>query len=120
MRRATAGELSGFKQEAFRNAVRLFRDACILYSHKSYPSGYGLGVLAYEELGKVHAIDRACDAMCCNPDNWEEIYDGFLAGELLTNHLHKQRSAYADTTLGSLAADSKGRFGSLPRQGDTG
>lgn len=99
MRRATEEELSEFKREAFRNAVRLYRDACLLLSKGRYPTAYGVGVLAYEELGKVHAIDRACDAMCLNPESRDQIYDDFIAGDMLYDHLHKQRRAHADTLL---------------------
>jgi AbiV family abortive infection protein len=99
MRRATEEELAEFKREAFRNALRLYRDACLLLSAGRYPTAYGVGVLAYEELGKVHAIDRACDAMCLNPDSRDQIYDDFIAGEMLYDHLHKQRRAHADTLL---------------------
>ena len=92
-------ELADFKREAFRNCVRLFRDACLLLERGSYPSAYGVGVLAYEELGKAYAIDWACDAMCLNPDDWDRIYDGFLADGSLHDHLFKQRRAYADTAM---------------------
>lgn len=99
MRRAIEDELSEFKREAFRNAVRLFRDACLLFSGRRYPTAYGIGVLAYEELGKVHSIDRACDAMCLNPESRDEFYDMYIAGDWLYDHLHKQRRAHADTLL---------------------
>jgi AbiV family abortive infection protein len=64
-----------------------------------YPSAYGVGVLAYEELGKAYAIDWACDAMSLNPDDRHRIYDGFLAPGFLHDHLFKQRRAFADTTM---------------------
>ena len=40
------------------NAVRLFLDACALYSVGSYPSAYALAILAYEELGKLEMVDH--------------------------------------------------------------
>ena len=99
MRRATDSELSAFKRETFRNCVRLFRDACLLLARGSCPTAYGVAVLAYEDLGKVHAIDRACDAMCLNPEDRDRIYDGLLADSTLHDHLFKQRRAYADTAM---------------------
>jgi AbiV family abortive infection protein len=59
--------LGDFKEQAFRNATRLFRDTALLYASARYPSAFVLAVAAYEEIGKVHVIDRACDAMCLNP-----------------------------------------------------
>ena len=99
MRRASETELAGFKREAFRNCVRLFRDACLLLQRGSHPSAYGVAVLAYEELGKAYAIDWACDAMSMNPEDRDHIYDGLLADDALHDHLFKQRRAYADTAM---------------------
>ena len=50
---ARIGELS------FMNAVRLHKDAIILYKKRSFASAYFLSVLAIEELGRVHMIEKA-------------------------------------------------------------
>ena len=97
MRIAKEEDLSEFKKESFRNSVRLFRDACLLYENNRYPTAYSVGVLSYEELGKTHAIDRACDLMCLNPESREQIYKDYIEGKLLYDHRYKQRRANADT-----------------------
>jgi AbiV family abortive infection protein len=88
--------LEEFKENAFKNAVRLFRDATLLYTHSSYPSSYALAVAAYEEIGKVHVIDRACDAMCMNPEAIDDIYEMYIKSSRTKNHKHKQRQAMFD------------------------
>ena len=99
MRIATEEDLSEFKREAFRNSVRLFRDACLLFEKSRYPTAYSIGILSYEELGKTHAIDRACDLMCLNPESREQIYKDYVEGTLLYDHRYKQRRANADTVM---------------------
>ncbi len=99
MKIATEEELSEFKKESFRNSIRLFRDACLLYENNRYPTAYSIGVLSYEELGKTHAIDRVCDLMCLNPESHEQIYKDYIEGNLLYDHRYKQRRANADTVL---------------------
>lgn len=103
--------LSELKVEAYRNAVRLFRDACTLYGAGGYPSSYALAVLSFEELGKVHGIDRVCDGICLNPESREEWLEHLLLHGLLANHRWKQEKAYFDSILGSgRASDNKERF----------
>ena len=99
MRIPTEKDLSEFKKESFRNSVRLFRDACLLYENKRYPTAYSIGVLSYEELGKTLSIDRACDLMCLNPESREQIYKDYFEGNLLYDHRYKQRRANADTVM---------------------
>ena len=99
MKIATEEELSEFKKESFRNSVRLFQDACLLYENRRYPTAYSIGVLSYEELGKTHSIDRACDLMCLNPESREQIYKDYIEGNLLYDHRYKQRRANADTVF---------------------
>jgi AbiV family abortive infection protein len=111
MKRASEEELSKFKSESFRNAVRLFCDACLLYKYKSYPSSFNLAVAAYEELGKVHVIDRACDGMCLNPEPRDEIYDMYFKGGWLSDHVHKQGQIYFETNLFTISEnDPKSRY----------
>lgn len=84
MRIPTEEDLSKFKKESFRNSVRLFRDACLLYENKRYPTAYSIGVLSYEELGKTLSIDRVCDLMCLNPEFREQIYKDYFEGIFYT------------------------------------
>jgi AbiV family abortive infection protein len=42
---------------AFKNALRLHRDAITLYEARSYPSAFYLSVLAQEEIGKMHIVN---------------------------------------------------------------
>ena len=88
--------LAEFKKEAYRNAIRLFRDAALLYSHGAYPSSFFLAVAAFEEVGKAHVIDRGCDMICMNPDNADDLYDMYFRSAWLTDHRHKQRWAFFD------------------------
>jgi AbiV family abortive infection protein len=90
--------LEDFKEKAFKNAVQLFRDAALLYTHSSYSSSYALAVAAYEEIGKVHVIDRACDAMCLNPDNIDHIYEMYFKTSATKNHKRKQSQAMFDAS----------------------
>ena len=44
--------LAVFKEESYRNAVRLFQDAALLYCRASYPSSFALAVTALTELSQ--------------------------------------------------------------------
>ena len=88
--------LEEFKEKAFINAVQLFQDATLLYTHSSYSSSYALAAAAYEEIGKVNIIDHACDDMCLNPESIDEIYNRFFKTPLIKDHKHKQRQAAFD------------------------
>lgn len=88
--------LGDFKVQAFRNATRLFRDSALLYASARYSSAFVLAVAAYEEIGKVHVIDRACDAMCLNPEQEKELYQMYIKSSRMTNHMYKQRQALFD------------------------
>ncbi len=90
--------LEDFKEKAFQNAVLLFRDAALLYTHSSYPSSYALAAVAYEEIGKVHVIDRACDDMCLNPESIDDIYKSYFKSSRTKDHKHKQQRAMADAS----------------------
>ena len=76
------GELS------FKNAVRLHKDAIILYKKKSFASSYFLSVLALEEMGKVHIVEK----MLSWEGDLEEYEQKFL--ELLYDHSKKQGYFY--------------------------
>ena len=89
-------QLIEFKEQTYRNAVRLFRDAALLYTHDSYPSSLAFAVIAYEEIGKLCVIDRGCDMMCMNPECANELYDMYFKGPWTTDHRHKQRQAFFD------------------------
>lgn len=59
--------INSLKVAAFRNSIRLFRDACILTKADRNESAFALAVLAYEELGKCLMADRVLDSACMNP-----------------------------------------------------
>lgn len=46
------GELS------FKNAIRLHKDSITLYKKKSFAGAYFLSILAMEEFGKIHMIEK--------------------------------------------------------------
>lgn len=89
-------QLEELKEQAYKNAIRLFRDAAFLYTHDSYPSSFALAVTAYEEIGKVCVVDKCCDMMCLNPEGAGQLYDMYLKGPWMTDHRHKQRQAFLD------------------------
>lgn len=76
------GELS------FKNAMRLHKDSILLYKKGSFASAYFLSVLAMEELGRVHMIEKTF----LNPllEEWEQT---FL--KILYNHSMKQGYFYS-------------------------
>jgi AbiV family abortive infection protein len=82
---------------AYRNGVRLFRDACTLYAARAYPSAFALAVLAYEEVGKMYYVGRVCENMEFNPDSADFWYDTLYSGDGLRNHRCKQESALCST-----------------------
>lgn len=98
--------LEEFKEKAFMNAVRLFQDAALLYTQSSYPSSYALAVVAYEEIGKVHVIDRACDAICLNPEAVNDLYKMYIESPWTKDHKHKQRQAMFDANAAFSAGDN--------------
>jgi AbiV family abortive infection protein len=59
--------LGKLKSEIYINAVRLFSDACILYSKRSYASAYALSILSLEALGKFEMVGHICYDMSINP-----------------------------------------------------
>jgi AbiV family abortive infection protein len=101
--------LAVFKVEAYRNAVRLFQDAALLYCRDRYPSSFALAVTALEEIGKVHVIDRGCDMLCMNPHDAEEIYDMYFKSSWLTDHKHKQSQTLFDA-MGKEPSDTVWKF----------
>jgi AbiV family abortive infection protein len=88
--------LALFKRLVFKNAIRLFEDASLFFQARRFPSAFALAVTSFEELGKMHLIDRGCDAICLNPNRFDELYQGYFTGPWLTDHLHKQRRALFD------------------------
>lgn len=96
MSRVNDSVLAELKIGCFRNALRLFRDACILFGSGSFSSACALAILSYEELGKLLIVDRICDDICLNPQSRNDFID-WLRGELLTDHRRKQLYAHIDT-----------------------
>lgn len=100
---------------SYENAVRLFRDACTLYCSGAYPT-FAIAVLAYEELGKMHAMSSLGD--CCDEvgiddptgEQASEFFVGVLSYGGLTNHRHKQARAYTDTNWFVMPDDPKFRY----------
>ena len=88
--------LALFKRSAFENAVRLFEDASLLHQNRRFPCAFALAVTSFEELGKMHVIDRGCDSICLNPEAFDQLYQMYFTGSWLTDHLHKQRQTLFD------------------------
>jgi AbiV family abortive infection protein len=103
--RISDASLSELKVATFHNAQHLFRDACLLFRERSFPTAFALGVLSYEELGKLLQIDRVCDAICLNPHSRDWHLETLARNGFLTNHLRKQQYAVIDGSS-SLHPDS--------------
>lgn len=83
--------LSKLKTEIYRNTVRLFCDACLLYRHKSFPSAYAFSILSIEELGKLEMVDHICDDISINPGiNTKEFLKHLFSKDMFFSHRNKQ------------------------------
>ena len=83
--------LATLKEEVYRNAVRLFGDACKLYAVGSYPSAFALGVLSLEEVGKLNMVDHICDDIQINPNSHpQEFLDHLFGRGMYRSHTNKQ------------------------------
>ncbi len=93
------------KREAFRNAVKLFRDACVLAIQGSRETAYAIAVLSFEEVGKAAIADRQLDRACMNPGSEQYARETLLV--FLKNHRVKQQWAAYDSEvdISSLAKD---------------
>ena len=87
--------LNELKVAAFRNAIKLFRDACLLAEHGRKETAYAIAVLAYEEIGKAALADRQLDRACLNPGAESFAREAML--DSLKNHSVKQAWAAWDT-----------------------
>ncbi len=113
--------LRDFKIAAYRNAVRLFRDACTLYAAHSHPTALAVGVLAYEELGKALYVQRVQEAIEDNPGSESEAwwYEVLKTTDHLRDHRGKQKQAFYETVGMSLEnhpMTDKVRTGELDRE----
>ncbi|MGC9454449.1 MAG: AbiV family abortive infection protein [Phycisphaerae bacterium] len=85
---ATLGKL---KAEIYLNAVRLFRDACTLFTHRSHASAFAFAVLSLEELGKLAMVDHICDDISINPDSDPQAFlEHLFSRPMFLNHKNKQ------------------------------
>ena len=63
---------------AFKNGLRLHRDAISLFNLRSYPSVYFLSILALEEFGKAEALSHFLFYWSESPFTEQELQDWFL------------------------------------------
>lgn len=97
MARISDATLNELKAACFRNAIRLFSDGCSLFARESWSTACALGILCYEEVGKLLILERVYDDISINPG--EELRDefiGWLTGGMLTDHRRKQVYAHLD------------------------
>lgn len=96
---------------SYYNAVRLFKDACILYQASSFPSSYYLTLSSMEEAGKVNLVDHFFADMCLNHEALGYDKSIFLNSLLLKhnfyNHREKTERALEITGLDFPLADRK-------------
>jgi AbiV family abortive infection protein len=89
------------EQQLFHNAHNLLIDACILYRAESFPTALALGVLAYEELGKLHLVDHVgAEARLSEPASRREQLETLFSRKLVYSHIVKQRWALSMTKDG--------------------
>lgn len=87
----TAKDINSRKVLAWRNALRLFRDACAMAGHGSNETAFALAVLAYEELGKAALADRQLDRVCLNPSSEQCATEDFKD----PSHKHRTKQDWA-------------------------
>lgn len=87
------------KRQAFRNAVKLFHDSCILAIYGSRETAFAIAVLSYEEIGKAAIADRQLDRVCMNHGAEQYARDTLLA--FLKKHKVKQQWAAFDSGANS-------------------
>jgi AbiV family abortive infection protein len=96
------------KKLAFENALRLFEDASLLFENNRYSSAFALAATCFEEVGKLHVVDRVCDSICLNPDSVGDFSSMSFCGPLLADHVHKQSTALFDAL--SLSTEERDRL----------
>jgi AbiV family abortive infection protein len=86
------------EQELFHNAHNLLVDSCILYQAKSYPTALAVGVLAFEEIGKLHFLDHVGFEAHLSPhQERKERMQWLFSNQGIFNHVLKQRWALSET-----------------------
>lgn len=79
------------EERIYENAVRLFEDSCILYEARSYPTSYALGILAYEELGKLTMVDHVgFEAALSDKASRYERLEHLFSPTMFYSHKNKQ------------------------------
>lgn len=96
--------LKRLARAAYFNAVRLYKDACLLFKNNSYASAYFSSLASIEELGKVKMIDHFYADMRLNNEVFGFPKDTFVnalfARSHFYNHRDKQESAMEGTQFG--------------------
>jgi AbiV family abortive infection protein len=79
------------EERIYENAARLFEDACALYEARSFPSSYALGILAYEELGKLAMVDHVgFEAhLSDKASRWDRL-EHLFSHKMFYSHTNKQ------------------------------
>lgn len=83
--------LCHLKIASFKNAVRLFCDACIIYHKKSYATAIALAILSLEEIGKYEMAEHLYGDAISNPQiPAKDIFDSLFNRRMFRNHKNKQ------------------------------
>jgi len=85
--------LERLKEKSYMNAVRLLRDACLLFGKDSYATALALAVLSQEEIGKLKMVDHICDDIILN-GNRSHFTKHLFSRDMFYRHINKQ--AWAD------------------------
>ena len=89
--------LCELKVVVFKNAVRIFCDACFLYKKRSYASALALTILSLEEIGKYEMTEHLYGDAVCNPDcDPKEFFDSLFIHGMFRDHKNKQVWACGD------------------------
>jgi AbiV family abortive infection protein len=83
--------LCHLKIASFKNAVRLFCDACIIYDNKSYASALALAILSLEEIGKYEMAEHLYGDAISNPQiPTKDVFDSLFDRGMFRDHKNKQ------------------------------
>jgi AbiV family abortive infection protein len=70
---------------AFKNAIRLHKDAILLYKNGSYPSANQLSILAQEEIGKAFILEEHVYQVTLYPESIDIKTEDLLIKSLLSH-----------------------------------
>jgi AbiV len=113
------------ERAVYANAARLFLDACMLYTNRSFPSAYALAILALEEVGKIQMMDHVCFEAVLNDGSFRlksDRMDHLFSRSMFYCHPNKQawgiygpaRNGYRQSSGSSMIATPSTDISKIP------